>query len=214
MLEDVRMLSGLVAFAPVAVLLTITPGVATALVIRNAARGGRRHAFLTTAGNSIGVLAWGFFAAAGIATVVAASTAAFTAVKLAGALVLVIMGVRSLRLGRRAAEQMPEQPARPAVSDRAAVRDGLVTSLSNPKLAVFFVALFPQFIPRGAAVLPSATAMAGLIVAFDLVWYSALARLVTRAKRTFIDGPWGRRLERVTGAVLVGLGIRLAFERR
>jgi len=55
---------------------------------------------------------------------------------------------------------------------------------------------------------------AGLIVAFDLVWYSTLAMLVTRAKRALIDGPWGRRIERVTGAVLVGLGIRLAFERR
>jgi threonine/homoserine/homoserine lactone efflux protein len=213
-LEDAQMLSGLLAFAPVAALLTITPGVATALVIRNAARGGRRHAFLTTAGNSIGVLAWGFFAAVGIATVVAASTAAFTAVKLVGALVLVVMGIRSLRLGRRAGEPVSERPVPPAISGRAAVRDGLLTSLSNPKLAVFFVALFPQFIPRGAAVLPSATAMAGLIVAFDLVWYSALAMLVTRAKRAFIEGPWGRRLERVTGAVLIGLGIRLAFERR
>jgi|GEM_PF-4638295 threonine/homoserine/homoserine lactone efflux protein len=134
MLEDLSMLSALLTFAPVAVLLTITPGVATALVIRNAARGGRRHAFLTTAGNSIGVLAWGCFAAVGIATVVAASTAAFTAVKLVGALVLVVMGVRSLRLGHRDTEPTPERRAPPAISDRAAVRDGLLTSLSNPKL--------------------------------------------------------------------------------
>jgi threonine/homoserine/homoserine lactone efflux protein len=124
------------------------------------------------------------------------------------------MGVRSLRLGHRDTEPTPEHRAPPALSDRAAVRDGLLTSLSNPKLAVFFVALFPQFIPRGAAVLWSAVAMEGLIVAFDLVWYSTLAMLVTRAKRAFIDGPWGRRIERVTGAVLVGLGIRLALERR
>jgi len=214
MLEDVEVLSALLRFAPVAVLLTVTPGVATTLVIRNAARGGRRQAFLTTAGNSIGVLAWGCFAAVGIATVVAASTAGFTAVKLFGGLVLIVMGVRSLCLRHRSAEQAAERRAQPAVSGRAAIRDGLLTSLSNPKLAVFFVALFPQFIPRGSAVLPSAIAMAGLIVAFDLVWYSLLAMLVTRAKRAFVDGPWGRRLERVTGAVLVGLGVRLLFARR
>ena len=74
------------------------------------------------------------------------------------------MGVRSLRLGHRDTEPTPEHRAPPALSDRAAVRDGLLTSLSNPKLAVFFVALFPQFIPRGAAVLWSAVAMDGLIV--------------------------------------------------
>ena len=100
------------------------------------------------------------------------------------------------------------------VSGRAALREGLITSLANPKLAVFFVALFPQFIPRGAAVLPCALAMAAVIVAVDLIWYSTLAFLVARARRAFVDGGWGRRVERLTGAVLIGLGIRLALERR
>ena len=156
------MLHTLLTFVPVAALLSLTPGAATALVVRNAARGGRRHAFLTTSGNSIGVLAWACFAAVGIATVVAASAAVFDAVK----------------------------------------------------LAVFFVALFPQFIPRGMPVLPSALAMAAVIVAVDLVWYSTLALLVARARKAFVDGGWGRRVERLTGAVLIGLGIRLALERR
>jgi threonine/homoserine/homoserine lactone efflux protein len=196
----------LLTFLPVAVLLSITPGVATALVVRNAARGGRRHAFLTTSGNSVGVLAWACFAALGIAALVAASAAVFDAVKLAGAALLLFMGVRSL-FGRHDAAVV----ARPG---RSAFREGLVTSLANPKLAAFFVALFPQFIPRGAPVLPSALAMAGMIVAVDLIWYSVLALLVARARTAFTDGVWGRRVERMTGAVLIGLGIRLAFERR
>ncbi len=195
----------LLTFLPVAVLLSITPGAATALVVRNAARGGRREAFLTTSGNSIGVLAWGCFAAAGIAAIVAASAEAFDAVKLAGAVVLLVLGVRSL-MGRHAGEV--------TVSGRSAFREGLLTSLANPKLAVFFVALFPQFIPHGAAVLPRALAMAAVIVAVDLIWYSTLALLVARARKAFVDGGWGRRIERLTGAVLIGLGIRLAFERR
>src|ERR1700751_4242906 len=90
------MLHTLLTFAPVAVLLSINPGAATALVVRNAARGGRRHAFFTTSGNSIGVLARGCFAAIGSATVVAASAAVFDAVKLAGAAVLIVIGLRSL----------------------------------------------------------------------------------------------------------------------
>ncbi len=200
------MLHTLLTFVPVAILLSLTPGVATALVVRNAARGGRRQAFLTTSGNSLGVLAWACFAAVGIAAVVAASAAVFDAVKLAGAAVLFAIGVRSL-LGRRDADV-------PAASGRSAFRDGLVTSLANPKLAAFFVALFPQFIPRGAPVLPSALAMAAVIVAVDLIWYSTLALLVARARKAFTEGGWDRRIERLTGAVLIGLGIRLALERR
>jgi threonine/homoserine/homoserine lactone efflux protein len=196
----------LAAFVPVALLLTLAPGPATALVVRNAVRGGRRRALLTTVGNSIGVFAWGAFAALGIAAVVATSAHAFTAVKLAGAVVLILLGLQSLRRGGKA--------VRPVATPRGALRDGLVTSLANPKLAVFYVALFPQFVPDGAPVLPWALAMAGLVVAFDLVWYSVIAYLVARARRAFVEGPWLRRAERLTGAVLVGLGVRLALERR
>jgi threonine/homoserine/homoserine lactone efflux protein len=196
----------LAAFVPVALLLTLAPGPATALVVRNAVRGGRRRALLTTVGNSIGVFAWGAFAALGIAAVVATSAHAFTAVKLAGAVVLILLGLQSLRRGGKA--------LRPVATPRGALRDGLVTSLANPKLAVFYVALFPQFVPDGAPVLPWALAMAGLVVAFDLVWYSVIAYLVARARRAFVEGPWLRRAERLTGAVLVGLGVRLALERR
>lgn len=199
------MLGTLAAFLPVAVLVTITPGPATAMVVRSAAVGGRRAAFVCTAGNSLGVLAWGLLAAAGLAAVVATSVTAFTVVKLVGAVVLIVLGVQSLR----------HRPAggRERGAGRA-FRDGLVTSVSNPKLAVFYVALFPQFVPAGTAVLPAAVLMAATIVAFDLVWYSALAWAVTRARRAFAESPWARRVERLTGVVLVGLGVRLALERR
>ena len=208
------MLDALLAFLPVAALLTITPGAGTAMVVRSAVRGGRRHALFTTTGNSVGVLAWGCFAAVGIAAIVATSAEAFTAVKIAGAVVLVAMGIQSLRgrHGLAAPDQDLGAPSPP--SDRVALRDGLLTSIANPKLAVFFVALFPQFVPDGAPVLPAALVMAGTIVALDLVWYSTLAFLVARARRAFVEGPWQRRFERLTGAVLVGLGVRLALERR
>jgi threonine/homoserine/homoserine lactone efflux protein len=206
------MLRALAAFAPVAVLLTVTPGAATALVVRSAAVGGRREALATTVGNSIGVLAWGCFAAMGVAAVVATSAEAFTAVKLVGAVVLVVLGLQSLRGHRGDDGGVPARPRRERAG--APLRDGLITSLANPKLAVFFVALFPQFVPAGAPVLPSALLMAAMIVTFDLVWYSTLAYLVARARRAFVEGPWLARAQRFTGAVLVGLGVRLAFERR
>jgi threonine/homoserine/homoserine lactone efflux protein len=110
---------------PVAALLTLAPGAATAMVVRSAVRGGRREALLTTVGNSVGVLAWGAFAAVGIAAIVAASAEAFAAVKLIGAIVLILLGVQSLR-GRR------EAAAGPAQAPGAPLRDGLVTSSPIP----------------------------------------------------------------------------------
>jgi threonine/homoserine/homoserine lactone efflux protein len=201
------MLTMVLAFLPVAVLLTLTPGAATALVVRNAVIGGRRHALFATFGNAIGVLVWALLAAVGVAAVVAASAAAFTVVKLVGAVALIVLGLRALRSGAPAADAHMAPPG-------SALRQGLLTSIANPKLAVFFVALFPQFVPDGAAVLPSALLLAAVIVVLDLVWYSALAYLVSRAKRAFVQGPWLARFQKLTGTVLIGLGLRLAAEPR
>ena len=93
-------------------------------------------------------------------------------------------------------------------------RDGLVTCLANVKLAIFFVALFPQLVPSGDPLLPTALAMSALIVTLDLVWYSTLALAVTRVRSAFVASRWPVRLERVTGSVLIGLGLRLAAESR
>ena len=168
-------------------------------------RGGRREALLVTVGNSVGILAWAVFAAVGVAAVVAASASLFTTIKLAGAIVLIVLGLQGLLARKTAAPPPPPGTA---------LRQGLITSLANPKLAVFFVALFPQFVPAGAPVLPRALAMAGMVVALDLVWYSALAYFVARTRRAFAQRPWLARAERLTGGVLVALGVRLALERR
>jgi threonine/homoserine/homoserine lactone efflux protein len=203
------MLTMVLAFAPVAALLTVTPGVGTALVVRSAATGGRGKATRTIVGNEIGVLTWALLAAVGVAAVVAASAEAFTVIKLIGAAVLIVIGIQSLLARGEAPAVVRARDGSPAP-----LRLGLVTAISNPKLAVFFVALFPQFVPDGAPVLPAALLMAALLVVFDFAWYSVIAWLVTRAKRAFVEGPWMRRVERLTGGVLVALGVRLAFEKR
>jgi threonine/homoserine/homoserine lactone efflux protein len=191
---------------------TLTPGPATALVVRSALRGGRRSALLTTLGNSVGVLAWGVASALGVSALIAASEIAFLVLKVGGAVVLVWLGVQSFRRTRR--DEKPAKRSGDDVWSSRAFRDGLVTCLANPKLAIFFVALFPQFLERGHSNLTTGLAMAGLIVALDLVWYSAVALAVTRLRRQFVDGPWQHRLERITGSLMVGLGLRLALESR
>src|SRR3954470_9901573 len=124
------------AFLPIALLVTVTPGAATANVIRSAIRGGWRAGVLTIAGNSVGVLIWGLLSVLGISALVAASEVAFVVLKITGAVVLIWLGIQSLRGSAGAVARPVQRP----------LRDGVVTSLANPKLAVFFVALFPQFV--------------------------------------------------------------------
>ena len=193
------------AFLPIAALLTLTPGPAMATVVRSAIRG-RRLAFMSALGNSAGVLTWAVLSAFGISALVAASEAAFLVLKLVGGAALVYLGVQSLFGESRLEPKRPRQTT--------AFRDGLATGLANPKLAVFFVALFPQFVPEGSSVLPAALAMAALVVAFDLVWFSLLALLVDRTRRALVGSALARTIERLVGAVLVGLGIRVALEQR
>ncbi len=196
-------------FVLIAVVVTLTPGPGTATIVRVAARDGRRAAMSAILGNSAGVLVWGVLSAVGVSSLILASQVAYDALRIGGAAVLVVLGLRSL-LGRRDGEG---EHAEASTRGRAGWRAGLATSLSNPKLAVFFVALFPQFLTRGSPVLPYALAMAAVIVSLDVVWYSTLAFAVDRA-RSLLRSRVQRGLERMTGAVMVGLGLRLAAEAR
>jgi threonine/homoserine/homoserine lactone efflux protein len=192
------------AFVPIAALVTIVPGAATALVIGSAVRG----ALPAIVGNEVGVVTWALLSAAGVSALVTASEIAFTALKIGGAVTLVALGVRSFLAARRG------QPLEAAPATGSPLRGGFLTAMANPKLMVFFVALFPQFVPARTSVLPATLLMTALLVAFDLVWYSVLALAVGRAKGALLRTSAARRMEQAMGAVLVGLGVRVALERR
>src|SRR3954451_20844353 len=140
-------MSTLISFLGVAVLVSLLPGPATALVVRSAAVHGRRAAFHTVLGNSTGILFWALASVLGISALVAASSVAFTVLRALGAIVLVYLGVQAIRGAKAVDKGVP-------VVARSPFGQGLLTSGANPKLAVFFIALFPQFVPSGGAVLP------------------------------------------------------------
>jgi threonine/homoserine/homoserine lactone efflux protein len=202
-------ISTLISFLGVAVLLSLLPGPATALVVRAAAVHGRREAFHTVLGNSTGIMFWALASVLGISALVAASEVAFTVLKVVGAFVLVCLGVQALRgAGKGAGEGSRVLLA------RSSFGQGLLTSGANPKLAVFFIALLPQFVPEGAPVLPWTLAMAAILIAVDLVYFTALAWLVSRAKRAVVGSKLARRIEAFTGGVMIALGVRVALESR
>src|SRR2546423_4260722 len=159
---------------------------------------------LTGLGNSTGILFWAVASVLGISALVAASETAFVVLRVVGAAVLVYLGMQAIRGVKAVNEGEPGFARRPYVQ-------GLVTSGANPKLAVFFIALLPQFVPHGAPVLPWTLAMALMLIAVDLVYFTALAWAVTRAKRAIVGS---RRIERLTGAVMIALGLRVALESR
>jgi threonine/homoserine/homoserine lactone efflux protein len=202
-------ISTLISFLGVAVLLSLLPGPATALVVRSAAVHGRREAFQTVLGNSTGILGWALASVLGISALVAASQAAFVALKVLGAVVLVWLGVQAIR-GNKGE---PESQLRAGIA-RSPFAQGLMTSGANPKLAVFFVALLPQFVPSGAPVLPWTLAMALILILVDLVYFTLLAWVVSRAKRAVVGSRLARRVEQLTGAVMIALGVRVALESR
>lgn len=193
-------------FLLVALVVTLTPGPATALVLRVAARDGRRAALGTVVGNSMGVLMWATLSAVGVSSLILASQIAYDVLRFGGAALLIVLGVRSLL--RRDSDEAPAPLPR-----LTGWRIGVVTSAANPKLAVFFVALFPQFLSPGTSVLVPALLMGVVIVLYDIAWFSLLAWSVERAGRAL--RPRIRLLmERTTGAVLIGLGVRVAAEAR
>ncbi len=209
-------------FVVAVALLAMVPGPATALVIRQTIRDGRRTALLTTAGNEVGLLGWAIASAVGLAALVAASQVAYDAIRIAGAVVLIGLGLQSLLEHRRgrvdpAFGEAGVQPA-PAPPGRgrrlAAFRIGLLSNLANPKAAVFAFSFYPQFIPRGAPVLTTTLLLAAIQLVVDTAWYVLVAWLVNRARAFMRSAAVRRRLERLTGLVLLGLGARLAVEHR
>jgi threonine/homoserine/homoserine lactone efflux protein len=194
----------LLAFLGVSALVIVTPGQDTALTIRNTLVGGRRAGVLTAIGVSAGQAIWAVAAAAGIAALLRASEPAFVAVRLAGGAYLVYLGAQALRSALRDS-RAHAVPAR----RRAPLRQGLLSNLGNPKMAVFFTSLLPQF----GASFPALLALGLVFCSFTFAWLSGYAVAVAKAGDVLRRPRIRRALDAVTGTVLVGLGLRLATER-
>jgi len=203
----------LIAFSFAAGLLTITPGLDTALVLRTAAAEGWRRASAVAIGIGLGCLAWGAAAAFGAGALLVASHAAYTALKWAGAAYLVWLGVSLLRKPRSGFDTgTGETPASGGLA--AALAKGFWNNLLNPKVGVFYVSFLPQFIPTGASPAAFGLLLAGVHVVMGLAWAGGLILATAPIARALRKPGVVRWLDRVTGGVFVAFGVRLAFERR
>ena len=197
------------SFVAVCLVIIVTPGQDTALTIRNALVAGCRGGVLTAVGVSLGQATWTLAASAGLAALLTASRQAFITLELLGSAYLVLLGARAALGALRTSTSTSPAATRPAnvlLSPATALRQGLLSNLSNPKMLVFFASLLPQF----------ATSFGGLIIrgmtfcSLTLAWLSACAVAVARASALMRRPRVWRLVEALTGAVLVALGVRLA----
>ena len=205
-----HLVAELAAFLGLAAVVICTPGQDTALTIRNALVGGRRAGIGTALGVALGQAVWTVAAAAGVVALLRASQPAFTALRLLGAAYLVFLGLQALAAAFRRRRHESRLGAGAGTTPAEALRQGLLSNLANPKMAVFFTSLLPQFGEAFATLLAL-----GLVFALlTFLWLAAYGIAVARARR-FLDRSAVRRaIDAVTGTVLVALGLRLAHEHR
>ncbi|GEA87499.1 LysE family translocator [Cellulomonas cellasea] len=209
------------SFALVAGLLTIVPGLDTALVLRSAISRGRAHAFAAGAGVNAGCFAWGVAAAVGASALLAASRTAYTVLTLAGAAYMVVLGAQllwsSLRRRPGALDSEPGGSAaapEPRGSVGRAFLMGLGTNLLNPKVGVFYLATIPQFVPDGVSPLLMGVLLAAVHNVLGMAWFAAIILATGFASRWLSGEVVARVTDRVTGLVLVAFGVRLAATAR
>jgi threonine/homoserine/homoserine lactone efflux protein len=201
----------LLPFLAVVAVLTLTPGPDMALVLRNGVAGGVRAAWWTGLGCCTGITVYATASAVGLAAILAASATAFTVIKVIGAAYLVYLGVMALWHSRHGSRVAPTATPAAVVDRSTAFRQGLMSNLLNPKIALIFLTLIPQFVSPGEPAFPTTAVLAAAFLGLAVLWWrvfslavGGLGRVLSRARvRTVI--------ERLTGTVLIGLGVRVAF---
>jgi threonine/homoserine/homoserine lactone efflux protein len=199
----------LLGFTAAATMLTLTPGVDTAMVLRSAATGGPRHGIAAASGICLGLLIWGLGAASGLSLLLTASHTGFLLLKFCGAAYLLWLGANMWRHKPAAPASAPEEQK--ISGTLAAFRRGFTSNMLNPKVGVFYITFLPQFIPAHVFVPAYAMLLTAINLGLDILWFAALIALTVPLARTLARPAVRRALDRVTGTTLIGFGIRLGL---
>ncbi|MCL6417779.1 LysE family translocator [Aestuariirhabdus sp. Z084] len=208
MLEHFQWLPFLLAITA----LTLTPGIDTLLIVRNAARGGSKDGFVSSLGICTGLFVHAFISAAGLSVILLGSAELFALVKYAGAAYLAWLGWHSLRAAWRAqALPVTGTPAQ-AVSARQSFREGFLSNVLNPKTIIFYMAFLPQFIDPEQSAMGQSMAMASIHFLIATLWQGSLVLLVERARLWLTKPITSQVMNGITGSLLMGFGVRLGME--
>jgi threonine/homoserine/homoserine lactone efflux protein len=198
----------LLAFVAAASVLTVTPGIDTAMVLRAATTGGPRQAGLAGIGIALGCLTWGAAVSLGLGALLEASELAYTVVKCAGAAYLIWLGANLFFKPRREFVTASHEPR--SAQGVAALRRGFLTNLLNPKVGVFYVTFLPQFIPAGENVAAYSFLLASIHIVLSLIWFAILIAATAPLVRFLRRPQVVRLLDRLTGCLFIAFGLKLA----
>ncbi|USD61965.1 LysE family translocator [Vibrio sp. SCSIO 43140] len=200
------------AFLIAITILTLTPGLDTALVIRNTTRGGFHDGAVTSLGICLGLFVHASFSALGISVILTQSADLFTLVKSVGAAYLIWLGISSLRSLKNASAMSICEGREQRVQGKRSLREGFLSNVLNPKTAVFYLAFLPQFINPEYSPLVQSMVMASIHFIIAMVWQCGLSGMLNSAKSLLKSSKFIRWMEATTGLVLVGLGVKLLLE--
>jgi threonine/homoserine/homoserine lactone efflux protein len=204
------MLVALGAFAIAATLIVLLPGPDTLVVIRGLLRGGRSRGLATTLGVLCGLVLWVTAASLGLSAVLQASKVGYDVLRVVGAVYLMWLGINALRTRGAVPDPAAANPRRDLFGSGFVA--GLLTDILNPKVGVFFVTFLPSFVPHGYDVGTTCLLFGAIFVVLTALYFAALLALATRVTGWMTTPRIRRRLDTITGTVLVGLGLRLALE--
>jgi threonine/homoserine/homoserine lactone efflux protein len=210
------MITSFLAFIGVSAIVIMTPGPDTAITVRNTLLGGRLAGLATALGSSTGLAIWALATSCGIVALLVASEFLFLTVKYAGAAYLIYLGLHALIGAWRGADGQGLAIRRGGARLRPAKAflQGLVSDLSNPKIAVFFPSLLPQFAAPGEGMFVSLMSLGLTFSLMTLLWLTAYACVIAKAGEVLRRPAIRRWIEAVTGTLLVALGLRIAAEQR
>jgi len=204
------------AFVGISAVVIMTPGQDTALAIRNTLLGGRPAGVATAVGVAVGQGGWTLAASLGLTAVLVASEFAFAAIRLIGAGYLVYLGAHAVWIAIRPgnAEDRPADARSIEMTPRKALRQGVLSNLGNPKMAIFFSSLLPQFVAPGSSPFEAMLVLGLVFVSMTLVWLSIYAAVVARAGHILRRPRVRRAFDAAMGTILLAFGVRLAIDRR
>ena len=198
------------AFLIAITILTLTPGLDTALVIRNTSRAGYVDGCVTSLGICSGLFVHATFSALGISAMLLHSADLFHVVKWIGALYLIWLGVSGLySIYKGGSSVAVNEQSKKNFNARRALREGFLSNVLNPKTAIFYLAFLPQFIDLNYSPVLQSLTMAGIHFLIAMVWQCGLAFAINSAKKLFSSNKMKNWMEGVTGSVLILLGAKL-----
>ncbi|WP_031479882.1 LysE family translocator [Maridesulfovibrio frigidus] len=201
------------AFIPIVAILTITPGVDTMLVINNTLTRSTSDGLGSVAGVNLGLLVHAMASALGLSMILMNSAAAFELVKLAGALYIIYLGIQSLKRSRAKSTIYQAEPLKAKRKLTASVKEGFLTNVLNPKVAVFYLALLPQFISPTENIIEKSFILLMIHITMGVLWLGFIAIALGKMRHFITGDKFQKRLEAISGVVFIALGIKMAMSK-